>query len=448
MPEGPELHLASRLVNSVCSGRLFSGKVIKSEVSTKNPDVAWDAEYYTISAHSRGKEMKLTLQECTKNDEEKLTKTNPPKVGKVSHIIFRFGMSGKFKFDKVSDMHKHAHLKFFTSDGNMVLSYIDVRRFGKWEQESDWGKKRGPCIIFEYKDFRSNILSHLDVAAFKRPICEAMLNQQYFNGVGNYLRAEVLYRLGIPPFVEAHSVLKKLDEREDIEDGKEINRDNPDLIDMCTILAREVIELGATNYTIEDDAKDHSAFNDWLQCYYQPGMNNITDHNSRTMWFKGISGPMAPKEKSQPGRKRKGKKKVETDEEESPQKKIKVELKAEVQSGNKGRRQRVKWENEDNHDYVAPSSRRSQRSKVKVEEEAVEDMKPPKRSSRKIKKEASLSVVKPPVARTKQTKRTSKSRMKTETKDTTSKKTVSGRGSSSSSPASDQRVTRSRTTRK
>jgi endonuclease VIII-like 1 len=155
MPEGPELHLGSKFVNRVCSGRLFSGKVVKSEVSHKNPDVDWDAEYYTVSAQSRGKEVKLTLQESTKNMEEGFTKRGMHiKGGKMMDIVFRFGMSGNFKFEKVTEMHKHAHLNFFTSSDSMVLSYVDVRRFGKWEPNGDWSKNRGPCIMFEYKDFR------------------------------------------------------------------------------------------------------------------------------------------------------------------------------------------------------------------------------------------------------------------------------------------------------
>lgn len=43
--------------------------------------------------------------------------------------------------------------------------------------------------------FRENVLSNLSDKAFNRPICEALLNQKYFNGIGNYLRAEILYRL-------------------------------------------------------------------------------------------------------------------------------------------------------------------------------------------------------------------------------------------------------------
>ena len=43
-------------------------------------------------------------------------------------------------------------------------------------------------IYFLKKDFRSNILNNLEDVAFNGPICETMLNQKYFNGIGNYLR--------------------------------------------------------------------------------------------------------------------------------------------------------------------------------------------------------------------------------------------------------------------
>ena len=42
--------------------------------------------------------------------------------------------------------------------------------------------------------FRNNVLQNLEAAAFNKPICEVLLNQKYFNGIGNYLRAEILYR--------------------------------------------------------------------------------------------------------------------------------------------------------------------------------------------------------------------------------------------------------------
>ena len=50
---------------------------------------------------------------------------------------------------------------------------------------------RGPDTVVEYKEFRQNVLDNLEDAAFNKAICETLLNQKYFNGIGNYLRAEV-----------------------------------------------------------------------------------------------------------------------------------------------------------------------------------------------------------------------------------------------------------------
>lgn len=146
MPECPELHLASQFVNIVCKGRIFKGPVIKSEVS-KLAEVDFNGEY-TISAASRGKEIKLTLVPYG-NGKKSANKRKP------LDIVFQFGMSGMFDFDKVAEMRKHAHLNFFTKDEpRMVLSYVDPRRFGKWQVGGDWSTKRGPCVLFEYDEFR------------------------------------------------------------------------------------------------------------------------------------------------------------------------------------------------------------------------------------------------------------------------------------------------------
>lgn len=76
-----------------------------------------------------------------------------------------------------------------------VLSFVDFRRFGHWEINADWGSDRGPCPITDYENFRKNVIDNLEENAFKnKAICEVLLNQKYFNGIGNYLRAEILFR--------------------------------------------------------------------------------------------------------------------------------------------------------------------------------------------------------------------------------------------------------------
>ena len=199
MPEGPELRINSRFINNICKGVLFSGRPERSSVS-KCSLVDWSSPRYSIRSESRGKELVLILQ-CQQEKDNQI------------RILFRFGMSGKFVFTPATMIPKHAHLKFHTLNGSLgcnngdtkrkdgeegsenVLSFVDVRRFGSWHVfPSGWGRDRGPDILDEYDAFRANVLESLDDPVFSRAICEVMMNQKFFNGVGNYLRAEVLFR--------------------------------------------------------------------------------------------------------------------------------------------------------------------------------------------------------------------------------------------------------------
>ncbi len=58
MPEGPELHLAARLVNTACAGVTFAAPINRSQVS-KSPEVNYDSKQFHISAQARGKELKV-----------------------------------------------------------------------------------------------------------------------------------------------------------------------------------------------------------------------------------------------------------------------------------------------------------------------------------------------------------------------------------------------------
>ncbi|EOB00007.1 Endonuclease VIII-like 1, partial [Anas platyrhynchos] len=136
---------------------------------------------------------------------------------------------------------------------------------------------------------RENVLKNLDDKAFDKPICEALLNQKYFNGIGNYLRAEILYSLktkqtnkqkgtrDFPSLPLQNSSLppsKKL----------KLKRDNPDLLELCHTVPMEVV-AAEKNLLDPDHADNHTAFKNWLQCYGVPGMSSLRDHNGRTIWF-------------------------------------------------------------------------------------------------------------------------------------------------------------------
>ncbi|XP_036592917.1 endonuclease 8-like 1 isoform X2 [Trichosurus vulpecula] len=290
MPEGPELHLASCYVNTMCKDLVFAGPVEKSEVS-RNPEVPFESSAYTITATSRGKEVRLTLSP--------LPEAHPPQA--PLDLVFRFGMSGYFQLVPADSLPKHAHLRFYTISPapSRALCFVDIRRFGHWEVQGTWQPGRGPCVLLEYEKFRENVLQNLADKTFDKPVCEALLDQKFFNGIGNYLRAEILHRLKIPPFEKARTVLEALKHRKlnpELSLSKKIKAklENPDLLELCHLVPMEVIQLGGKGYG-PDREDDFSAFRAWLRCYSVSGMKRLRDSRGRTIWFQGDPGPLAPK---------------------------------------------------------------------------------------------------------------------------------------------------------
>lgn len=272
MPEGPELYLTSCYINKVCKDRIFGGAVVKSDVN-KNCEIPWNCNY-RISAASRGKELKLKLTNI-ENSQELV-------------ILMRFGMTGTFQFTSVKGIPKHSHLRFYTADkkSKRILNFVDTRRFGKWELSDQWSKDRGPDPMFEYENFRENVLSNLSQPVFNKPICEVLLNQKYFNGIGNYLRAEILYRAKIPPFEEARKILETL--------NNSVNTTNNDILYLCKTVPLEVVNLPDNKYTDQDS----ETFSLWLSCYENKNMNWMKDSNNRTIWFSGDPGSLMPQLKN------------------------------------------------------------------------------------------------------------------------------------------------------
>ena len=66
------------------------------------------------------------------------------------------------------ELDKHAHLQFSTLDKKNVVSFVDYRRFGRWEEGADWGRDRGPDPVYEHDAFRQNVLDNLKVCIVKQ----------------------------------------------------------------------------------------------------------------------------------------------------------------------------------------------------------------------------------------------------------------------------------------
>ncbi|NXB77083.1 NEIL1 Endonuclease, partial [Donacobius atricapilla] len=258
----------------------------------RGPEVPFRSEAYSISAVARGKELRLTLSALE-------PAAGPP----AQDLVFRFGMSGSFRLSPAAELPRHAHLRFLTRESPpRALCFVDPRRFGSWRLGDAWQPERGPCVVSEYRAFRENVLKNLDDRAFDKAICEVLLNQKYFNGIGNYLRAEILYRLKIPPFEKARTVLEALKEQErtkkdpslTLSKKVKLKQENPDLLELCHTVPMEVITAEKQLFDPEH-SDNYAAFKNWLQCYLVPGMSSLRDRSGRTIWFQGEPGPMAPK---------------------------------------------------------------------------------------------------------------------------------------------------------
>lgn len=199
MPEGPQLFRAAQFVNDCCRNVDFAS--VWKPKSNKSPPI-WDSSsHFTINAESRGKEMKLILHAVGDSEicgkKAATSKAHSDQSSDPKCIVIRFGRSARFEYTTIAEMNAKARLRFFAVDGEHVLSFITPFRgfpFASWSLQDHWSIDRGPDPVDEFVEFKTHIIDMMSSNDFNRPICEVMLDQRYFNGCGNYLRAEILHR--------------------------------------------------------------------------------------------------------------------------------------------------------------------------------------------------------------------------------------------------------------
>lgn len=270
MPELAEVKIMSEYINSVSEGKIYLNvrKSEETKVKTEMQD-PFEGVPFTIGARSRGKELSIVLRSIKGND--------------ARGLKFAMGMSGNWYLAKPGEAVKHAHVMFDRMDG-YTLCMVDVRRFAKWDWSDFWGDKRGPCPLTEFGDFYLYIHANADKKIFQKPIYEVMMDQKYFNGIGNYLRAEILYRLDINPFEKAFDV---------------IMNNGEDFLKMCHDVCEEAYMVGGGELKDWDNPFKRgygrgrinekmakladTTFRDWLQCYGK--MECLEDSKGRRFWY-------------------------------------------------------------------------------------------------------------------------------------------------------------------
>lgn len=239
MPELAELRLSSDYVNEHVNNKVFN-KIVKNPTH-KGMEVNVPFDTFTIRTESRGKELKMYINNKT--------------------LMFGFGMTGGFMFTKNTEIPKFAHLQFHTIDG-YVLSFVDVRRFGRWSW-GDWKAERSPDPTTEHDKFVKHIYANIHNTAFNKPIYELLMNQNYCNGIGNYLRAEILGRIDSNPFVPARDYIKQ----------------NPQVLDLC-----KEIPLNSYKYK-KEKGLNYDGNEPYLKYYKKDTSLSIEDNGKRVFWY-------------------------------------------------------------------------------------------------------------------------------------------------------------------
>lgn len=255
MPELAELRLTSDYVNKMSHEMDFIS--VKKNPVHKGKDISIPYRKFRISARSRGKELMLIIHDKYSDSQMKLLMT--------------MGMSGHFAYTNTTSEPKHSHLMFYTDDGT-TLSFVDVRRFGKWKWVNDWSPNRGPDPTTEFEEFKKHIKDNLHKSAFNHPIHLALMNQRYFNGIGNYLRAEMLYRLPhIDPWASARDVINEEEK----------------LFILCKEIPSVAYILGGGQLKdwVNPEGVNANDFKRFMKCYGNPKMSKIRDKNGRTFWY-------------------------------------------------------------------------------------------------------------------------------------------------------------------
>ena len=280
MPELAEVKIMGDFINHIVSQEGFFERIEKSPVSKVKTELeVFDGGVFTMHAQTRGKEMMLTLEMIGGDLNGAITKK----------LFVTLGMSGNFAYvrkesENLEKVLKHSHLRFITTRGNYLVLH-DVRRFAKWKWVENWNKGRGPCPLTEFDQFREHLLINwFKSKAFNVPINELLMNQGYFNGIGNYLRAEILYRLDINPFKRANEL-----------NTAEIH----DLIMLCNLCVRDAYALGGGQLKDWHNPLGTSEknFKEWMKCYGM--LSSTVDKTGRRFWFDPKWENFIPEEYSQ-----------------------------------------------------------------------------------------------------------------------------------------------------
>ena len=252
MPEGPELKIMADYINQNVKEKTFnkSFHVLKGN----NPEQFQLISEFKVDAESFGKELIIRFY-------------NGTEFHKISVFM---GMSGNWKWvptENWSDT-KFIRMRLDTTDGWSLLLYGSYMG-PKYRIGGFTGVKRGPDPTKDFRDFYDNIVNNLHKKIFDKTICEVLLNQEYFNGIGAYLCSEIIGRLDLNPFEQARVIIKS----------------SPKILSMCRDIPIESYNLGGGEIKDWINPFGKSKIDEWLFFYGNKEVCYKQKFGSRNIWI-------------------------------------------------------------------------------------------------------------------------------------------------------------------
>ena len=180
------------------------------------------------------------------------------------------GMSGNWLFTPTENWcdRKFTRMRLDTTDGYSLLLYGSYMG-PKYKIGGFTGVKRGPDPTKDFSSFYENIKLNISKKAFDKPICEVLLNQEYFNGIGAYLCSEIIGRLDVNPFEKARIVIKN----------------NPKILSMCRDVSIESYNLGGGELMDWKNPFGESKISDWIKFYSKKDICCKHKFGKRNIWI-------------------------------------------------------------------------------------------------------------------------------------------------------------------
>jgi DNA-formamidopyrimidine glycosylase len=195
MPEGPEVkRMAYKLSRLITNKNLLKINILSGRYKVHEPP----KNYTTFLSSLPTKVIKVFVK------------------GKFIYVLFKngfymwntLGMTGKWSAKK----NKHSHVEFIFK--NKKIYFNDMRNFGtlhfSFNPESIKHKLTiiGPDIL-EFDTNQEYLLSRLKDIKTDKPIGELLLHQNLISGIGNYLRADILWYAKLSPYRKLKSLTQK-----------------------------------------------------------------------------------------------------------------------------------------------------------------------------------------------------------------------------------------------